>query len=285
MTVLAVLIRRAGEAALLLAGIAAAGAWLGGAAPVPEALARLAAGDLGESALLGRPVAAALAERAPETAQLLAAGAGLALLVGVPLGRAAAARPGGTAGRLARAAGTLSLLLPVFLLAVALALVSGGTVTLPGGETARPAAFAPPGAALDARALALPAAALALAALPAVTHLAARAFAEAGAAPWLAAQRAAGLGGRGLAGAARGRLLPALARRAGALVAAALVVEAVLGRPGLGPLLLAGAGAGDTALVTGCLLAAAALAMAGAALADMIGAPAARTVRAAGAAP
>jgi peptide/nickel transport system permease protein len=82
--------------------------WLGG----------VLTGDLGQSYQTGRPVLAAILERAPVTLQLGLMAIGIALLLAIPLGVVAAYRAGGAVDRII-STGTFSLLsIPNFMMAI-----------------------------------------------------------------------------------------------------------------------------------------------------------------------
>jgi peptide/nickel transport system permease protein len=80
-------------------------------------------GDLGNSVVSGRPIAADLRTRFGVTAQLALLGALIALAVGIPLGIHAAVRDGGAAGVAASSLSLLGIAVPGFLVATLLVYV------------------------------------------------------------------------------------------------------------------------------------------------------------------
>ena len=77
-------------------------------------------GDLGESAVSGRPVSHDLRERAPATIELALVATILALLVSLPLGIYAAVRQGAFVDRLARIVSSLAVSMPSFWIGILL---------------------------------------------------------------------------------------------------------------------------------------------------------------------
>ena len=78
-------------------------------------LGNLVRGDLGDSYYFNRPVAAALGERFPATAQLAATIFVVAVALGIPLGIVTAMRQGGVVDRVLMIAGLLAISVPSFL--------------------------------------------------------------------------------------------------------------------------------------------------------------------------
>lgn len=78
-------------------------------------LGNLARGDLGDSYYFNRPVAEALRERFPATAQLAATIFVMAVALGIPLGIVAAMRQGGLIDRALMIAGLVAISIPSFL--------------------------------------------------------------------------------------------------------------------------------------------------------------------------
>lgn len=225
--------------------------------------AGLAQGDLGTSAVFGRPVVAVVVERLPATVLLMASSVAFAALVGTLLGLCAGAKPGSARDHAVTLA-TLGLLaMPNFWLALLLILLFGvrlawlPTVGLgdPGSPTAGLVA------ALDtARHLVLPTLALGAGYLALYARTLRAGMAAAWRAEHVRAARARGLAERRVVwrAVARPALPPVavlLGQQAGTLFGGSVVTETVFGIPGLGRLAYEAVAGRDTVLLVGVVLA------------------------------
>ncbi|SFI20944.1 ABC transporter permease [Albimonas pacifica] len=225
-------------------------------------------GDLGLSWRLRIPVAEALAQRLPATAELVVVSALFAIPAGLAAGTWAGLRPGSAGSRGAAAASLLGVSVPTFVIGLALIQVfavelrwlpaSGraGTVELGGWRSSL----------LTAQGWAsilLPALTLALFQLPAILRLARAETAEALAAEHIRFARARGLPERvALRHALRSAAPPVIAATAtnlGALVAFSVITETVFQWPGTGLFFLQSVEAVDAPAMAGCLVLAAAI--------------------------
>lgn len=242
--------------------------------PLPEQLVRyvrnLARGELGESFVLHRPVAAVLAEALPNT--LLLGGTALvaSLLLGLGVGALQAARHRSRTDTWLGAATLVLYSVPVFWLGLVLLLVFGETLhwlPVSGMRGALQEGLSPAGRAMDlARHLVLPAATLALVQAAAFARFQRSALVESLGAEYIRAARAKGLAERTvlLKHALRGALAPTITL-AGLSVpyflAGSVLVESIFGWPGLGRVAYDAIFARDynvitaTALVSGVLVA------------------------------
>ena len=235
-------------------------------------------GDLGTSAVFGRPVLGVIVERLPTTLLLMTCAVGFAALLGTGLGLVAGSRPGSvrdhavtvvTLGLLAMPNFWLALLL-VLLFGVRLAWLPTSGLSDPGSPTTGPAAI------LDtARHLVLPTLALGAGYLA----LYARTLRAGMAAAWRAepvrAARARGLPERRVIwrAVARPALLPVvvlLGQQAGTLFGGSVVVETVFGIPGLGRLAYEAVAGRDTLLLVGVVLAGTVVVIAANLAADLV---------------
>lgn len=229
-------------------------------APLPSRLlhwfASTLRGEWGYSLAANRPVAELLLPRAARTATLALAGLGAAWLIGVPLGALAATGMPGM--RLCSAAVSLLTAMPDLLISLAILHVAVRTRWIAVSESL-------PGAAL----------ALALISLPAVyrhTTSAMRAVLDE---PYIASARAHGLPewriwtGHILPAAAN-PLISLLGLSFASLLSASLLVEVILGWPGVGPLLLDAIANRDHHVVLASVVWSAMLLAAGNLLADLL---------------
>jgi len=216
--------------------------------PLPEQLLRYAAnlarGELGESFVLHRPVAAVIGEALPNTLLLGAAGLVLALAVGLGVGIAQAARRNSLADAALGAATLVLYSVPVFWLGLMLMLVFGQLLHwLPIGGMTDPAVhdlLSPLGRALDVtRHLVLPAATLGLVQAAAFARFQRSALVESLGSGFVRAARARGLPERIvlLRHALRTALAPTITLAGLAVpyfLAGSVLVESIFGWPGLG---------------------------------------------------
>jgi peptide/nickel transport system permease protein len=233
--------------------------------------ANLARGELGESFVLHRPVAAVIGEALPNTLLLGATALLLALVIGVGAGVVQAARHHSRTDALLGAVTLALYSVPVFWLGLILLLVFGeGLRWLPIGGMTDPAVhdlLSPLGRALDvARHLVLPAATLGLVQAAGFARFQRSALIESLGAEFVRAARARGLPERVvvLRHALRAALAPTLTL-AGLSVpyflAGSVLVESIFGWPGLGRVAYDAIFARDynvivaTALVAGVLVA------------------------------
>ena len=235
-------------------------------------------GDWGVSIASNTPVAPLLRTRALNTLALTVPATCIAWAIAIPFGVWIAARPH-TAGR--RTVGGFVYLLiavPDLLAVVVLMAIAARTNILPvGGMMSLDAAGA--GAWVrfqDALAhLVLPATALAIAALPPLIAHTRAAMAEVLESSFIRAGRASGIPSRRLLyrhalPAAMNPLVSLFGLSVGTLLSSSLLVEAAMGWPGLGGLLLEAAFQRDYYLVIGAVMISAAFLIAGNLLADLL---------------
>lgn len=220
-------------------------------------------GDLGTSAVFGRPVVAVILERLPTTLLLMGSAVAFASLVGSGLGLLAGARPGSWRDH-AVTIGTLGLLaMPNFWLALLLILWFG--VRLAWLPTSGLQSLGAPKAgiahALDvARHLVLPTLALGAGYLALYARTLRAGMVRAWQAEHVKAARARGMPERALVwrGVARPALLPVvvlLGQQAGTLFGGSVVTETVFGIPGLGRLAYEAVAGRDSLLLVGVVMA------------------------------
>ena len=235
-------------------------------------------GDFGYSLTYRGPVAPILWQRVRATLLLTGAATFVAWLLAVPLGVWNAAARGTWKDALARGAMAMLILMPDLLLAILLLLLAVQTGWFPAGGMMSAAfqSLGPGGRAADlAWHLALPAAVLVLGMLPVLVRHVRSAMAAALDAPFGMAARAHGipLGRRlfrHLLPAAASPLVSLFGISLGTLLSASLLVEVVMGWPGLGPLFLDALMARDAAVVLAVVMLSAALLVAGNLLADLL---------------
>jgi peptide/nickel transport system permease protein len=241
-------------------------------------LAGTVRGDWGTSFVHHRPALAVVASALPYTLLLGLGALAVQIALAVPLGVAATRRPGGLVDQLLRVASLLLYSLPTFWLALMALLLLGYRWGLFPTGHARAAGSAG-GAGELLRHLALPALVLGLSSAGPLLRLVRGALLEALASEHLRAARARGvaerrvvwLHGLRLAG---GPLLQLLGLTLPALLGGALVVEVVFSWPGLGRIAFLALQQRDLAVVLACTAWSAGLVVAGALLADLLGAAA-----------
>ncbi len=225
--------------------------------------AGLAQGDLGTSAVFGRPVVAVILERLPTTLLLMSCAVAFTAGLGSLLGLAAGAKPGSLRDH-AIVAGTLGLLaMPNFWLALLLILAFGVRLAwFPvGGLRSLGAPLSSGAAALDlARHLVLPTVALGAGYLALYARTLRAGMIAAWSEDHVRAARARGLAERRivLRAVARPALPPVivlLGQQAGTLFGGSVVVETVFGIPGLGRLAYEAVAGRDSLLLAGIVLA------------------------------
>jgi len=213
-------------------------------------------GDFGYSLAYASPVAPLVRERLGATLLLAGSATFAAWLLAIPLGIWNATRRGWQ-DAMVRAAMAVLLIIPDLLLAIVLLLLAVETGWFPAGGMASAGAASLPvwsRAADVLRHLCLPAAVLTIGMLPVLVRHVRSAMLEAMGSPFALSARAQGI--------SRGRLLlrhllPAAVHplvslfglSIGTLLSASLLVEVVMGWPGLGPLLIEAIMARDVAIV------------------------------------
>ena len=233
--------------------------------PLPEQLVvyvgRVATGDLGQSFVHGRPVAAVIAERLPATLLLIGTALALSTTLGLALGVLAARRAGRPTDLAVRTAALLGHAMPSFWLAqmAAIALALGtGWFPVQGLTDARRALTGWRYALDVTHHLVLPALVLAAGELALTTRLTRTGMLEALATDYARTARAKGLPERGVVRhALRNALLPlvtVVGGRAGLVVTGAVLVETVFAWPGLGQLLLSSIQTRDVPILLGLFL-------------------------------
>ncbi len=234
-------------------------------------------GDLGYSLAYGIPVASLVRERLGATLLLAGTATLAAWLLALPLGIWYATRRGWQEA-LGGAAVAALLIVPDLLLAMMVLLLAVETGWFPAGGMTSPdaAALSWTGRAWDVlRHLALPAAVLAVGMLPALVRHVRAAMAGVMDAPFAQSARAHGIPPRRLLWR---HLLPVAANplvslfglSLGTLLSASLLVEVVMGWPGLGPLLVDAIMARDVAVVLAVVMLSAAFLIAGNLAADLL---------------
>jgi peptide/nickel transport system permease protein len=241
-------------------------------------LGSLARGELGYSFAYGSPVGPLLWPRARNTLLLTTTAVTAAWLLAIPLGLGWATRRRPAERRAFAAATAILLAVPDIVIALALMLVAVRTGWLPsGGMTSIGHEEMSVGA--RARDLAshvvLPAAALVLAVLPALVRHVRSSVADVLAAPFVRAARAHGIPEgrvllRHVLPAAANPLISLFGLSLAGLLSMSLMVEVVMGWPGLGPLLLEAILARDFFLVLGLVLASSVLLVGGNMVADAL---------------
>jgi peptide/nickel transport system permease protein len=235
-------------------------------------------GELGFSFAYNSPVAPLLWPRALNTLLLTVPATVAAWLIAVPFGAWSASRRGRWGDRVGAGATTVLLAVPEVLLALVLLLVAVRTGYFPIGGM-RSAAFAELGRwdrikdfSLH---LFLPASALILLTLPVLVRHVRASLIDVLAAPFIQAARARGVPPRRLLyrdalRAAANPLISLLGLSIAGLLSTSLVVEAVMGWPGLGPLMLEAIAARDLYLVIGAVMCSTLLLLAGNLIADAL---------------
>jgi len=241
-------------------------------------LASMARGEFGYSLAYRGAVGPLLAERIPGTLLLTATATLLAWLLAIPLGIWTAARRGTWSDSVVSAALAILLSIPDLLLAVVFLALAVETGSLPAGGMHAPGAES--WGAADrlrdtARHMVIPVAVLVLGMLPVLARHVRAAVAECLDSPFALAARAQGIPRRRLLfhhvlPAALNPLISLFGFSLGGLLAASLLVEVLVGWPGLGPLLLEAIMARDFALVLGVVMSSTALLIAGNLAADLL---------------
>ncbi len=244
------------------------GAWLAG----------ILRGDFGYSLAYHEPVAPLLKDRVGATLLLTGCATLLAWLIAIPLGIWSATRRGMWGDRLSTAALSLLLAIPDLVLAIALLLLAVQTGWFPtGGKESR--GYSGMGPVQQFRDLAwhmaLPVAVLVLGLAPVLVRHVRAAMLETMEAPFALSARAQGIPRRRLLfhhllPAALNPLVTLCGVSLGALLSASLLVEVVMGWPGLGPLFLEAVMARDFAVVLAVVMLSAIFLVLGNLAADLV---------------
>jgi peptide/nickel transport system permease protein len=242
-----------------------------------EWLASAGRGDFGVSLAYGGPVAPLIAERIRNTLLLTGSATVVAWLLAAPIGIWAATRRGFTDVAL-RVAMAVLLLIPDLLLAIVLLAVAVQTGWFPAGGMQSPDAGSM--TALERLRdttwrLVLPAAVLAIGMLPVLVRHVRAAVQETMNAPFALAARAHGIPVRRrlfrhILPVAANPLIGLFGLSLGTLLSASLLVEVVMGWPGLGPFLVDAILARDIAVVLSAVVLSAAFLIAGNTAADLL---------------
>jgi peptide/nickel transport system permease protein len=235
-----------------------------------------ARGEFGFSFAYNTPVSALLWPRVKNTLLLTACATTFAWALALFLGIWSATRVGRWDDRLSTGAISALVALPEMLIALALLFLALRTHLVPVGGMS---SGADPNSWHDAtdrlRHLALPVVALVLAALPLLVRHVRAAMVEALRAPYLRAARAHGIGGarlllRHALPAAANPLISLFGLSIATLLSGSLLVEIVLGWPGLGPLVLEAVLSRDVFVVLGAVMLSTILLLGGSFVADLL---------------
>jgi peptide/nickel transport system permease protein len=242
-----------------------------------EWLASAARGDFGYSLGYSGPVAPLLAERIRNTLLLTGSATLMAWLLAVPIGIWSATRRGAVDAALKAVMAAL-LLLPELLTAILLLVLAVETGWFPAGGMSSPDAASM--TAVErfrdiAWRLVLPCTVLTIGMLPVLVRHVRASMIETMDAPFALAARAQGIPFgrrlfRHLLPVAANPLIGLLGLSLGTLLSASLMVEVVMGWPGLGPLLVDAIMARDIAVVLGAVVLSAAFLIAGNTAADLL---------------
>ncbi len=240
--------------------------------------ASFARGDFGVSLAYRAPVAPLLWPRMRATLLLTVVATALAWLLAIPLGVWSATQRSGWRNGLWNAAFSILLSVPELLLAILFLAFAARSGLLPAGGMTSPE-FAGMGAGAKlgdiVSRLALPAAVLALGMLPVLARHVRAAMIEAMDAPFALAARAQGIPSRRLLfhhvlPAALNPLISLFGFSLGTLLSASLLIEVVMGWPGLGPFFLNAIMARDFPVVLAVIVFSTALLAAGNMAADLL---------------
>lgn len=234
-------------------------------------------GDLGFSFAYDTPVKTLLWGRVPNTLALTALATVVAWSVAIPLGIACAASPHGLLARAASLGTAMLLATPEILLALVCLLIGvhTGWSRMAGAHQSTYGTRSWIAMGGDMARLLLPTAALVLGTSPVLVRHISSAMREALASPFIAAARAHGISRRRLLyrhalPVALNPLLSLFGTSLGSLLSASLVVEVVMGWPGIGPLLLEAIMNRDIYVVIGVVMLSTLLVVAGALAADIL---------------
>jgi peptide/nickel transport system permease protein len=234
-------------------------------------------GDFGESFAYGMPVGRLLWPRARNTLLLTSIAAGISWCLALAIGIIGCARQHSAARDSIRTAVSFLAAIPDLLVALGLAALAAKTGLFPmGGMAAATASSLPSMQAADvAIHLLLPVTSLVLVSLPVLVRHTQTAFADAMDSSFVQAARAFGIPRRRILlayalPAAANPLVSLLGLSVGGFLSASLIVEIVMGWPGLGPLMLEALFSRDIQTVTGVTLLSAICLVAGNLMADLL---------------
>ena len=240
--------------------------------------AAVAHGNFGYSLASGGPVSVLLGERIRATLLLTGTATLAAWLLALPLGIWSATQQRRWGDAFTRVLFTVLLMVPDLLLAIAVLALAVETGWFPAGGLASPGAASMTGAERMRdllHHLALPAGVLAIGMLPVLARHVRASMIEVLDAPFALAARAHGIPSRRrlfrhLLPVAANPLAGLLGLSLGTLLSASLLIEVVMGWPGLGPLLVESIMARDIAVVLGAILLSAAFLIAGNLAGDLL---------------
>jgi peptide/nickel transport system permease protein len=235
-------------------------------------------GDFGYSLSSGAPVRSLVKERIGPTLLLTGSATLIAWLLAIPIGIWNATRRGGVADSLARLVMVVLLVVPELVIAIALLAVAARTGWFPAGGMESPGvAGRPPMERLAdlARHLVLPVTVLVVGMLPVLVRHVRAAMVEVLESNFALNARAQGIPSRRLLfrhllPAAVNPLVSLFGLTIGTLLSASLLVEVVMGWPGIGPLLVEAIMARDIAVVVGVILLSAAFLVTGNLISDLL---------------
>ena len=241
-------------------------------------LGSIARGEFGYSLTYSSPVGPLLRQRIPGTLLLTVTATFLAWLMAVPLGVWNAGHRGAWSDSFLKATLSILLSIPELLLAVIFLVIAVETAWLPaGGMHSAGAESLPPADRFrdTLRHLVIPVAVLVLGMLPMLVRHVRSAVADCLDSPFALAARAHGIPRRRLflrhlLPVALNPLISLFGFSLGTLLSASLLVEVLVGWPGLGPLFLEAIMARDFALVLGVVMSSAALLITGNLIADLL---------------
>jgi peptide/nickel transport system permease protein len=235
-------------------------------------------GNFGTSLAYNMPAAKLLGPRLCNTLLLTVTSLLLAWSLAIPLGVWSAIRKGQWPDRITGLAGSVLLSIPELLLACAVLFLAARTGVLPaGGMTSPGFEEMPPASRIAdlARHMALPIAVLVAGSLPLLLRHVRAAVAELLDSGFVTAARAHGIPigrivWRHVLPAAANPLISLMGLSIGGLLSASLLVEVIMGWPGLGPLFLDAVEARDVHLIVGAVMASACFLIAGSLAADLL---------------
>ena len=241
-------------------------------------LGSMARGEFGYSLAYNSAVGPLLRERVPGTLLLTATATLLAWMMAIPLGIWNAANRGTWKDSILRVALSILLSIPELLLAVTLLVLAVKTTWLPAGGMHTAGAESWPAADRirdTLRHMVIPVGVLVLGMMPTLVRHVRSAVADAMDSPFALAARAHGIPRgrvlfRHILPAALNPLVSLFGFSLGTLLSASLLVEVLVGWPGLGPLFLEAIMARDFALVLGVVMSSAALLITGNLIADLL---------------
>ena len=241
-------------------------------------LGSMARGEFGYSLAYNSAVGPLLRQRIPGTLLLTATATLLAWLMAIPLGVWSAARRGTWSDSILKVILSVLLSIPDLLMVIILLVLAVETTWLPAGGMHAPGAGSLPAAARfrdTLRHLAIPVLVLVLGLAPVLVRHVRSAIADVMDSPFALAARAQGIPRRRLffhhlLPAALNPLISLFGFSLGSLLSASLLVEVLVGWPGLGPLFLEAIMARDFALVLGVVMSSTTLLITGNLIADLL---------------